>query len=200
MNDRLTTLLIGTSNPGKIAEIRLAFADLPLALKSLSDFSNLPSVAETGRTYKENAVLKAMGYAENTGLLTLADDSGLEVDALDGRPGLLSARYGGEHATDEYRVRLLLSHLRNETNREAKFVCVMALANPDLVKLFEGECRGTLAMEPSGTNGFGYDPIFIPHGYDKTFGELPSSIKDSVSHRGKALSQVKKYLSKTCGV
>lgn len=194
-----TTLLIGTLNPGKVEEIRLALAELPFVLKSLREFPNLPSIAETGHTFQENALLKAIGYSRNTGLLTLADDSGLEVETLDGGPGVLSARYGGDDASDEDRVKLLLANLVGAPNRRARFKCVLALANPDVVGVFEGECRGTLAKGPSGTHGFGYDPVFIPEGYNKTFGELPASLKDSISHRGKALIQVKKFLVEFSG-
>jgi XTP/dITP diphosphohydrolase len=189
------TLLLGTFNPGKIEEIRFALARLPLEFKSLNDFPAIPSVQETGRTYLENAVLKAKFYSAESGLLTLADDSGLEVEALGGAPGVLSARYGGEDACDEGRVKLLLSKLKGVQNRRARFVCVIALADGDTIRTFQGECRGRVCVEPSGLNGFGYDPIFVPDGHEETFGELPSTLKDSISHRGRALAQLKTFLN-----
>ena len=194
-------LLIATKNPGKVAEIRASFDNLPLKIRTLGEFPGTLTVDEVGQTYEENAVLKAIGYAQQHELNSLADDSGLEVDALGGKPGVLSARYGGENFSDEERTAKLLSALAGyePPQRTARFVCTVAFATWDgqasLLRVFRGECEGRISAQPRGSNGFGYDPIFIPNGYDQTFGELSSSVKDSISHRGKALAQVRTFLS-----
>jgi XTP/dITP diphosphohydrolase len=191
-------LLIATRNAGKVHEVRPLLEGLPLRLRSLAEFTETTEVEETGATFAENAALKARGYALQTRLWTLADDSGLEVDALDGAPGIYSARYGGEGASDAERVMLLLDELSrtSDTRRRARFVCVIAIADSDarLVNLSTGSCEGSIALAPRGEKGFGYDPVFIPDGYAQSFGQLPSEIKQQISHRARALSAARSFL------
>jgi XTP/dITP diphosphohydrolase len=155
---------------------------------------------ESGHTYEENAVLKARSYAQQTGLLALADDSGFEVEALGGAPGVISARYAGQGASDSDRVAFLLRELASapSSNRSARFVCVTALADSTaaIVNVEYGACEGQIIDQPRGANGFGYDPIFIPPGFDKTFAELPNEIKNNISHRGRALQSVRAFLER----
>ncbi|HEY0006460.1 MAG TPA: XTP/dITP diphosphatase [Pyrinomonadaceae bacterium] len=192
-------LLIATRNTGKLREIEALLSDTDLRLYSLRDFSALPEVEETGATFADNAGLKASAYARQ-GLWTLADDSGLEVDALGGAPGVRSARYAGEGASDAERNALLLRELArtNDAERRARFVCAIAIANPtgEVLHISLGVCEGHIAQEPRGQNGFGYDPLFIPDGYTKTFSELPDEIKQQLSHRARALSKARVFLLK----
>ena len=191
-------LLIATHNAGKFREFVALLASLPLRLRGLGEFPEVPSVDETGATFAENAALKARAYARQTGLCALADDSGLEVDALGGAPGVYSARYAGPEASDAQRMARLLDELAqtNDRERRARFVCVIALAAPQIegVNLFTGQCEGRIAHAPRGTGGFGYDPIFIPEGYAQTFAELPPEIKGSISHRARALAETLLFL------
>lgn len=191
-------LLVATKNTGKIRELNELLNDLPLNLLSLSEFPSIGEVEETGATFAENAVLKARNYALWTSLQTVADDSGLEVEALNGKPGVFSARYAGENATDKEKIAKLLRELNaaRDTERRARFVCVMAISNEkgEIKFLTEGVCGGKISLTPSGTNGFGYDPIFIPDGYKQTFGELPHRIKQEISHRGRAARKIIRYL------
>jgi XTP/dITP diphosphohydrolase len=192
------TLLVATYNKGKLAELRDLLADLPLTILELDSFPTVEPIAETGQTFAENATLKASGYAKQTGLLALADDSGLKVDALDGAPGVLSARYGGPGASDSDRTSKLLSELSGVAveARTARFVSVIAIADEggQIVSLFKGKCEGRIADAPSGSRGFGYDPIFIPDGFNKTFGELEPKVKNRISHRARALAQACEFL------
>lgn len=192
-------LLIATRNRGKVLEIAQLLSGLPVNARSLADFSHVAEVEETGATFEENATLKARFYAEETGLPTLADDSGLEVEALGGAPGIYSARYAGPHATDAERISLLLEELSatGDSGRRARFVCALAFVRPgeENVRLFRGICAGRIASEPRGEGGFGYDPVFIPEGYGQTFGELSAEIKNQLSHRAHALGQAKAYLA-----
>jgi XTP/dITP diphosphohydrolase len=192
-------LLMGTRNPGKAKEISALLGNLNFAFLTLNDFPDAPEVDESGSTYEDNAILKAVGYARHCGVLTLADDSGLEVNALNGGPGVLSARYAGEGASDGDRVNLLLAQLANisDVDRRARFVSVVALAHPanGIMRTETGICEGSIIASPRGTNGFGYDPIFVPDGFENTFGELPSSIKDKISHRAKALMAMASFLN-----
>lgn len=191
-------LLIATSNQGKIVELRSLLAGLSLHLRSLAEFSGILEVEETGETFADNAILKAKGYAGQTGLWTLADDSGLEVDALGGAPGIFSARYGGEGLTDAGRVERLLGELSSYTEHErrARFVCVIAIADPQgqIIDISKGECEGRIALAPRGTGGFGYDPVFVPRGFNQTFGELSPEIKQHISHRALALQGALSFL------
>lgn len=192
-------LLIATSNPGKIREFESLLGALPLRLRHLNEFSSIQEVAETGSTFADNAQLKASGYARQTDQWTLADDSGLEVEALGGAPGVLSARYGGPQASDADRIRLLLEALSQtkDSDRRARFVCVIAIADARarVLNVTQGICDGHLARAPRGRGGFGYDPIFIPEGYEQTFGELPDEVKRSISHRSRALEAASSFLS-----
>lgn len=199
-NEQRTTddrqLLAATGNAGKIRELKEILADFPIALRDLGEFFGISEVEETGATFEENAILKAKGYAVQTGLWTLADDSGLEVATLGGAPGVYSARYAGKNAGDKEKIAKLLSELGDNNNRRARFVCAMAIADEtgDIKFLAEGICDGKISVNPSGTNGFGYDPIFIPDGFDKTFGELSGDVKQKISHRGRAMKKIIQYL------
>lgn len=185
------SLLLATQNRGKLRELQDTLSMVAVQLWSVQDFPNLLEVDEVGRSFRENAILKAKGYAAQTGLVTLADDSGLEVNALGGAPGILSARYAGDLATDAERIHKLLTELSlsEVADRRARFVCVIAIfdSNTSKIVTFEGTCEGRIASEPRGKNGFGYDPIFIPDGYSESFGSLSTVIKQQISHRGQAL-------------
>lgn len=191
-------LLLGTRNPGKVIEITTILHSSGLSFSSLQEFPEVGPAAEDGVTYAENAIAKAQFYAAATGLSALADDSGLEVAALGGAPGVYSARYAGEGASDADRRALLLSELAKvETrNRRARFVAAVAIARPDgaVLNLSEGICEGTIIFESRGTGGFGYDPLFVPDGYDQTFAELSDRVKNRISHRARALMQTRDSL------
>ena len=202
-------LLIATRNTGKIEELREAFYTLPLDLRLLQEFENISDVPESGETYLENATLKAAGYSKQTGVIALADDSGLEVDALLGKPGGLSARFGGDDLSDTERTRALLSVLQrvDPTERTARFVCCMVLYGsplflpserlpPKVLAVTQGVCEGSLAMETEGTNGFGFDPIFIPKGYTTSFAALDQAIKRTISHRARAALLMRRRLER----
>ncbi|MGQ0763611.1 MAG: RdgB/HAM1 family non-canonical purine NTP pyrophosphatase [Acidobacteriota bacterium] len=194
-----TYLLVATGNAGKLREIRALLSDLPITLLSLADFPTIEEVAETGSTFVDNAALKAFGYARQAGILTLADDSGLEVDALGGAPGVRSARYLGDHASYADRMNALLTALKaaNRDARTARFVCALAIASDQQEMLYttEGTCKGRIAEAPRGSGGFGYDPVFLPEGFTQTFGELSAGIKNGISHRGRALSKAHQFLA-----
>lgn len=191
-------LLIATKNVGKIKELEQLLADLPFVLRSLRDFPEVIEPEETGLTFAENAVLKAKYYALQTGLPALADDSGLEVSALGGAPGVYSARYAGENTDYDEKIERLLNELRAVSidNRTARFVCAMAIADEkgEIKYLTEGVCNGKISFKPSGKNGFGYDPVFIPEGFHETFGELSNEIKRQISHRARACEKIIAYL------
>ena len=190
-------LLLATRNPAKVREYLLLLRGIPFQLTTLKEEGvNIP-VKETGATLEENARLKATFYAGKSGLLTLADDSGLEVEALGGAPGPLSARYAGEKSSDREKIVLLLSKLKDIPweKRSARFRCVIALASPSgEVELFEGECSGFITFEPKGEQGFGYDPVFYLPELGKTMAELSIEEKNKVSHRGKAAKKVQQFL------
>ena len=197
-------LLIATRNLGKLREFARLLATLPVRLRGLAEFPHVAEVAETGATFAENAALKVEAYSRATGLWTLADDSGLEVTALGGAPGVRSARYAGAAATDETRRLRLLEELgrTGDTERRARFVCVIALARPGgapAVELFTGVCEGRIAHAARGSGGFGYDPIFVPEGFAETFGELPDEVKQRISHRARALAAAQAFLTKQLG-
>jgi XTP/dITP diphosphohydrolase len=219
---KIPTLLIATSNKGKVAEIASLLEGLGCRAIGLEDLPQVPPpVEETGTTFVENALIKAGDDNAAAGLLTLADDSGLEVDALDGRPGVYSARYGGEGLSSAQQIRLLLEELKDapEEKRTARFLCVVALVGaageksdnlesvwrldgasvdsagrPRIRQTFEGRCEGRIALAPRGAGGFGYDPIFIDAELGRTFAELSPEEKSSRSHRGKALRAAIEYL------
>ncbi|HEX8128924.1 MAG TPA: XTP/dITP diphosphatase [Pyrinomonadaceae bacterium] len=192
-------LLIATNNAGKIRELNGLLANIPLRLRQLSEFPQIEEVEETGRTFAENALLKARLYSRQTNLWTLADDSGLEVDALGGAPGVLSARYAGQNATDEERNARLLAELSltHGEHRTARFICAIALYDPatHATEIFNGTCEGRIANRPRGHHGFGYDPLFVPSGHTQTFGELSEAVKQQISHRARALAAVRLYLN-----
>jgi XTP/dITP diphosphohydrolase len=192
-------LLIATHNAGKIRELTALLSSLPLRLRRLSEFPQIAEVEETGETFAANAELKARLYSRQTNLWALADDSGLEVDALNGAPGVLSARYGGANATDAERNARLLAALSGtgEAERTARFVCAIALHEPKgaTTQIFAGTCEGRITQHPRGHHGFGYDPLFVPEGYDHTFAELPDDLKQQLSHRARALAAVRAYLN-----
>lgn len=192
MKNRQPEILIATRNAGKIKELEELLAAMPFRLRGLNSFSNVFNPEETGVTFAENAVLKAKSYALQTKLLSIADDSGLQVEALNGAPGVFSARYAGENAGDQERIEKLLQELSNNQKRRARFVCVMAVADEkgDVKFIEEGVCSGTIALSARGAHGFGYDPIFIPDGFSETFGELSSDIKQQISHRGRAAGKI----------
>ena len=191
-------LLIATNNNGKVIELRDLLSDLDYKVAGLADFEAIYEVEETGSTFAENAALKATGYARQTGLLALADDSGLEVPVLDGRPGVFSARYGGDELNFAGKMAKLLAEVEStgSLDRSARFVCSIAIASPAGEILYSGEgvCSGQLAHEPRGSGGFGYDPIFIPDGYQQSFGELDLRVKRSISHRSRAFQQIIPFL------
>lgn len=195
----MRSLLLGTRNPGKVIEITSILADSGWSFTSLQELPNVGEAEENFVTFAENAIAKAQFYASATGLCALADDSGLEVEALGGAPGVFSARYAGAHASDADRRTLLLSELAKtgDTNRRARFVAVVAIAHPDgeILNISEGICEGTITFAPRGTGGFGYDPLFIPNGYNQTFAELPDTVKNLISHRARALSGTREFLS-----
>jgi XTP/dITP diphosphohydrolase len=191
-------LLVATNNAGKVRELSQLLSDFPLSLRLLGEFSDIVEAEETGETFAENASIKALHYSAHTRLLTLSDDSGLVVDALGGTPGVRSARYAGREATYAERMSKLLGELdaTGDSERRARFVCVIAVADPSAGTLhtFEGACEGRIARAPRGTGGFGYDPLFIPDGRDRTFGELPADVKHSLSHRARALALAARHL------
>ncbi len=199
INPARCELLVATNNAGKIRELKILLSSLPLRLRQLSEFPQITGVEEKGKTFAENATLKARLYSEQTGLWSLADDSGLEVDALNGVPGVLSARFGGSDASVEERNALLLAKLSltDDEHRTARFICAIALYEPgeETARIFNGVCEGFISHYPRGSNGFGYDPLFIPSGYAYTFGELPDEMKQRLSHRAQALAAVRLYLT-----
>lgn len=195
----MRSLLLGTRNPGKVKEIASILADFRWSFPSLQEFPHVGEAEENFVTFAENAIAKAQFYASATGLWALADDSGLEVAALGGAPGVLSARYAGENASDADRRVLLLSELEKtgDTARRARFVAVVAIANRDgeVLNVSEGICEGSITFVPRGSGGFGYDPLFVPDGYDQTFAELAATVKNRISHRARALIKTREFLS-----
>ena len=190
-------VVIATRNQGKLQEIEVILAPLGLKMLSLEDFPEVPETIEDGRTFAENAQKKAREAAQKTGRMTIADDSGLAVDALQGRPGVFSSRYAGEKATDQQRYEKLLAEMVGipERQRVAAFICSIAVASPGgRVKVVQGECRGRIAFAPQGTYGFGYDPIFYLPEFGQTMAELPPEIKNLISHRARALEKLNEIL------
>jgi XTP/dITP diphosphohydrolase len=190
-------LLVATHNPGKIREYQTLLAALPLTITSLAEAGIAQDVAETGATFTANARLKAETYAMLSGLWTWADDSGLEVDALAGRPGVYSARYGGPGLSDRERYEIVLAELAAlpAEPRTARFRCVVALARPNgSTQTVAAALEGVIAQQPRGEHGFGYDPIFVPNGYHVTLAELTPAIKHQISHRAQAAALAQKRL------
>ena len=196
-------LLVATHNQGKVVELAELLGDLDVTLVGLDDVGITREVAETGTTFRENAVLKAETYARESGLLTLADDSGLEVDALAGRPGVHTARYGGEELNARQRYEYLLSNLNGVPweERSARFHCVVALARPQgVVATADGLLEGHIALAPSGDGGFGYDPVFHIDEQACTMAQLPADLKNRISHRGRAVTAIKPRLRDEFGM
>jgi len=188
-------LVVATKNKKKFTEIKELLKGTRLKIKSLLDFPRAPSIKETGHTFKENAVKKALAITRFSGSLTLGEDSGLEVAALGGRPGVYSSRFAGGKKDDILNNKKVLRLLGNLPlkKRRACYVCSVALADKNgVIAIKEGTCYGKIGFAPKGTNGFGYDPIFIVKGFKKTFGQLSSATKHRLSHRGRALKKIKK--------
>ncbi|WP_053219041.1 XTP/dITP diphosphatase [Virgibacillus senegalensis] len=194
----METLIIATKNRGKVEDFRNLFSKYNISIKSLLDLEeNIPDIEETGETFEENAALKAETIAKRFSLPVLADDSGLEVDALDGRPGIYSARFAGLEKSDQANIDKLLKELEGipEEKRAARFVCVLAVARPGKTTIFKrGTCEGRIAEKPKGKNGFGYDPVFYPDGMGKTMAELSPEEKNQISHRKRAIVQLEEWL------
>ncbi len=190
----MKTILAATGNAHKVEEITAILKPLAIKVISFKDIDmELPEVVEDKDTFVGNATKKAVEIAEATGMVCLADDSGLIVDALNGEPGVYSARYAGEHASDLDNMNKLLKNLIGIENRTARFACCLAVATPtEVIGTAEGFVPGKIIDEPRGSHGFGYDPCFVPDGFDKTFAELGSEVKDSISHRGNALREAVK--------
>lgn len=190
-------LVLASTNKGKTRELQERLQGYPVDIKNLSDFGPIPEVIEDGETFDDNAYKKASFTARVLGYPALADDSGLCVEALGGAPGVYSARYAGEDATDQDNVDKLLERMNNEENRKAAFECVISIAVPTGAALtYEGRCEGVLTREPAGDNGFGYDPLFFFPELDKTFAQLSMAEKAKVSHRGKALQEITQEMDK----
>ncbi len=193
-------LLVATHNTGKVREFSEMLADLELSWLSLDDIGVTMDVEETGQTFKENAILKAQAYATETGLLTLADDSGLEVDALDGKPGVFTARYGGAGLSARERYLYLLEQLSlsgaPEDRWTARFRCTIALVAPNgnILGTTDGVCKGQITATPAGENGFGYDPVFYLPRREKTMAQVTQNIKHQISHRGQAMKAIEPLL------
>ena len=190
-------LVLATKNRGKVSEFKDLFRDFDLEVKSLNDFGPIPPVIEDGETFEDNAVKKAQFTAKVLGFPAIADDSGLTVKALGGEPGVFSARYAGEGATDEANNIKLLRAMKGIEQREAAFICILAIAVPrGPALIYEGICEGLITEEISGNQGFGYDPLFYYPPLNKTFAEMSAAEKNSVSHRGKAMAELKGELGK----
>jgi len=190
-------LVLATRNPGKIREVNAIYRHLEIVWLSLIDLPEIGDVAEAGATYAENAVAKARTASMASGLSALADDSGVEIDALGGSPGVHSARFLGPAATDAERNTSILQLLQQvpDAKRTARYVAAVALAHPDgVVHVFEGICEGWIATRPRGTGGFGYDPIFVPRGETRTMAEVPAEVKNRISHRARALRAAEPHL------
>ncbi len=193
----LNIIVLATTNKNKIKEFKEMVKDLPVEIKSVGDFGTIPECIEDGETFEDNAYKKALHTAKILGLPAIADDSGLEVDALDGAPGVYSARYAGENATDMENCEKLLKEMDGQENRKARFQCVLSIAVPSGPALtYEGTCEGTILTEKQGDSGFGYDPLFYYEPFGKSFAKCGMEEKNKVSHRGKALAELKSEFDK----
>ncbi|OAH56170.1 MULTISPECIES: XTP/dITP diphosphatase [Bacillaceae] len=199
----MNEVIIATKNSGKAKEFVQLFESYGITVKTLIDYPELPDVEETGETFEENALLKAESAARLTGQPAIADDSGLVIDALDGRPGVYSARYAGIDKDDKANNRKVLKEMAGavDDRRSARFKCVLAVSFPDDREpiIVEGNCEGRIAYEESGTNGFGYDPLFIPDGFDQTMAQLEPDVKNKISHRANALRKLQVSLTELEG-
>ncbi len=190
-------LVLATTNQNKVKEFQEMVGDFPIEIKSVADFGPIPECIEDGETFDDNAYKKALHTAKILGLPAIADDSGLAVEALDGAPGVYSARYAGDNASDEDNCQKLLREMKGQKNRKAAFQCVLSIAVPSGPALtYEGSCEGTILEEKRGKSGFGYDPLFYFEEFDKTFAECNSEEKNKVSHRGKALAELRSEFDK----
>ncbi|MBB16746.1 non-canonical purine NTP pyrophosphatase, RdgB/HAM1 family [Candidatus Poribacteria bacterium] len=195
-------LVLATQNSGKISEFRQILADKScISMRSLLDYPTIPDINENRSTFAGNSIKKAIEVSKHTDTATLADDSGLEVDALNGNPGILSARYAGKNATSDQLISKVLKELEGtpDTKRTARFRCAIALVIPSctdgmVIEVVEGICEGKITFQKQGEDGFGYDPIFVPLGYNQTFAELGTEIKNKISHRAKALKLITKII------
>jgi len=195
--DEQLTLVIATRNPGKTKEIMDLLKEFPITIKNLDDFGPIPEVTEDGSTFDDNAYKKSSFTSRILGLPALSDDSGLCVDALDGAPGVYSARYAGNNATDEENCAKVLKELNDHQNRKASFQCVISIAVPTGAALtYESSCDGVILKHPKGANGFGYDPVFFFQEFNKTFAQISREEKSRVSHRGKALRELRDEFDK----
>ncbi len=192
----MAILVLATRNKDKVKEIKEVLSVLNLEIRSLLDYSDIPDVIEDGLTFEENALKKARAVFEHTNLPTLSDDSGLEVSVLGMKPGVYSARYAGVPTNYENNNAKLLDDMKNVpvNNRQAQFRSIMVFMSKDIEEIAEGVCKGEIVCEPKGRGGFGYDPLFIPEGYNQTFAEISPATKNVVSHRGRALSVIKKSI------
>ena len=191
----MSHIVVATANAHKVEEYRRLLDGQDVELMSLADYPGYPEVEENGTTFAENASIKAAAASSSCEAAAFADDSGLEVEALDGRPGVYSSRYA---ASDPERIAKLLKELDGVENRRARFVCAIAIAfNGEVLEVFEGEVKGTITLEPRGKDGFGYDPVFLPDGCDKTFAELSGAEKDKISHRANAFNQAIEFVEDT---
>lgn len=185
-------IVAATANAHKVDEYHKLLEGQNVELKSLLDYPGFPGVEENGRSFIENAGIKALAACKYCDVPAFADDSGLEVEALDGRPGIYSARYA---PTDKERIARLLDEMKGQTNRRARFVCAIAIAiNGEVIESFEGEIKGTIVDAPRGESGFGYDPVFQPDGYDQTFGEMAPELKNRISHRANAFKLAMEFV------
>ena len=195
---KMSYIVIASANAHKVEEYRELLKDQDVDLHSLADYPGFPGVEEDGTTFAENASIKAVAVSKYCDEPAFADDSGLEVMALDGRPGIYSARYA---ENDPARRAKLLSELEGVTDRRARFVCVIAIAyNGEVIETFEGEVKGTIITEERGKGGFGYDPLFVPDGYDQTFAEMPQELKNKISHRAEAFRKVVEFIEEQMSV
>lgn len=191
-------IVIGTANQHKVDEFKELLKDQNVELKSLKDYPNFPEIEENGKTFKENASIKAVAVSKYCDVPSFADDSGLEVEALNNEPGIYSARYA---ETNDARIQKVLDKLQGVENRKARFVCVIAIAmNGEVIETFEGEVKGTIIDAPRGEHGFGYDPIFVPDGYEQTFAEMPAELKNKISHRANAVKKALEFIEEEMSV
>jgi XTP/dITP diphosphohydrolase len=191
-------LIVATRNPHKTREIEQIFGS-GLAVRDLTAYPEISEIRESGTSFEENAKLKAMAVSKKLPGLVIADDSGLEVEALGGGPGIQSARYAGVNASDKEKIAKLLRQLAKGDQRHARFCCVLAVARDGhVLATFQGVVEGKIAERPCGSDGFGYDPIFIPDGFEETFAELPEEVKNSISHRAKAIRKLQAKLPTLC--
>lgn len=193
----VSMIVLATNNKGKVKEFQSILKDFSVEIRSLADFGPIPDVVEDGETFDDNAYKKAHHVARVLGLPAIADDSGLVVNALGGKPGVHSARYSGENATDDENIDKLLHEMKDVKDRSAYFQCVLSIAVPSGPALtYEGRCDGVIIHERRGSSGFGYDPVFLYEDFNQTFAEIPSDKKNSISHRGRALAEVKEEADK----